>query len=117
MLTEIDRYLLEIGSEDYCRVWEAVVAHRKALSGLSETAAADSARETIRKLFQAGLIELYWDDLENSTEHTRLARRLNADEVAGVFTCQESWIPGRPVPDRGYAYATTDAGERALYGQ
>ena len=115
MLTRIEKYLLDIGAEDCSRVWEATVAHTHANPLLQESDARRLAKETIRKLLNLGLIDLYFDNLEDSTEHNRIARKLDAHEIDAVFEAEESWSPGRPIPDRGYAFVTTQAGEIAAY--
>lgn len=114
-LTPIDRYLLDIGTEDYSWVADATTSHLQKNPFLSRDQAIELAQKTIRRLFDADAISLYWDDQESSSEDHRAARPLTASEVQAVFRELDPWIPGLRSPNAGVAFATTDAGERLLH--
>ncbi len=108
----VDRYLLDIGSEDYCPVCEVAVGIRH-VGGqtVDDETLIEMARERLRKLFRFKLVELYLDTVVVSSGTRRMTRLLTDSELHELFDATEPWLPAVEGNCRRYSFASTADGD------
>jgi hypothetical protein len=111
-VTELELELLLLGIEDYTGLWDAKLAARAALPGLTEHQSIDVARSLLTGFLQTGLIELF--RVVGTTASGDITQ-VPLAEVEYVLIDPHWWNgPDAPLAESAW-YAATPAGEAAFF--